>query len=123
MERTFKRRILVREQEDGLSVDLEDNFHRFGVRLWVDGNILTRVEGAALRVPWETCPGAVDALQDLEGLDVRSKFTIDARAKAERHCTHLFDIAMLGLDHLRLGKNEQKTSMKSSRKTAMDLQK
>jgi hypothetical protein len=102
MERSYKRRILVRTNADGLSVDLEDNFHRFGVRLWVEGDTVVRVEGAALRVPWETCPGAVAALQDLEGHDVRAKFHIDGHSKAARHCTHLFDIAMLGLDHLRL---------------------
>lgn len=53
-------------------------------------------------MPWTTCPDALAALDDLRGHDGRQPFSIDARAKSARHCTHLFDLARLGLDHLRL---------------------
>lgn len=102
MERSYRRRILVRRDGAGISVDLEDNFHRFGVRLQVHDHRVADASGSAGRVPWSTCPGALVALADLLGHDVRKRFTIGAESKASRHCTHLFDMAMLALDHLRL---------------------
>ncbi|HEX7035082.1 MAG TPA: DUF2889 domain-containing protein [Pseudomonadales bacterium] len=102
MEQSYKRRIRVRRETNRIAVDLEDNFHRFGVQLTVVGHVVATVGGSARRVPWSTCPAAVAALRDLEGHDVRIPFQIDKAAKAARHCTHLFDIARLALDHLRL---------------------
>lgn len=102
MEQTYERRIRVRRKPAWIAADLEDNFHRFGVRLTLVGHTVARVEGIARRVPWSTCPGALAALRDFEGHDVRVPFEIDKDAKATRHCTHLFDIARLALDHLRL---------------------
>jgi hypothetical protein len=103
VEQSYQRRILVRRESDAIAVDLEDNFHRFGVRLGVRGGRVSEVSGTAGRAPWTTCPGAVAALEDLHGHDVREPFVIDRASKAARHCTHLFDMAMLALDHLRLG--------------------
>jgi hypothetical protein len=102
MEQSYQRRILVRRDSDAIAVDLEDNFHRFGVRLGVRSNRVSEVSGTAGRVPWTTCPGALAALDDLRGHDVRGPFVIDGVSKAARHCTHLFDMATLALDHLRL---------------------
>lgn len=102
MEQTYQRRILVRRVQGGIAVDLEDNFHRFGVRLELRGDRVGFVRGVALRVPWVTCPGALAALTDFEGHDVRERFTMKGASKAARHCTHVFDLVMLGLDHLRL---------------------
>ncbi len=102
MEQTYQRRILVRRLPAGIAVDLEDNFHRFGVCLELRGDRVAAVTGVAHRVPWVTCPGALAALTDFEGHDVRERFTMDGASKAARHCTHVFDLVMLGLDHLRL---------------------
>jgi hypothetical protein len=103
MEQTYQRRILVRRDRGAIAVDLEDNFHRFEVLLGLRGDEVSAVTGTARRVPWATCPGALVALQDLNGHDPRTPFVIDRESKATRHCTHLFDMAMLALDHLRLG--------------------
>jgi hypothetical protein len=102
VEQSYQRRILVRRRADGISVDLEDNFHRFCVRLAVTDRRVRAVHGLAGRVPWTTCPGALAALPDFEGHDVRRRFEIDRDRKATRHCTHLFEITLLALDHLRL---------------------
>jgi hypothetical protein len=102
MEQSYQRRLLVRRRPDGIAADLEDNFHRFGIRLVVVGHDVVEAHGVAGRVPWTTCPGAVAALRDFEGHDVRRRFAIDRESKSTRHCTHLFDITVLALDHLRL---------------------
>lgn len=102
MEQTYQRRILVRREPGAVAADLEDNFHRFGVRLEVDGARVTKATGIAARTPWATCPGALAALSDFPGHDVREAFSLDGASRAARHCTHLYDIALLALDHLRL---------------------
>jgi hypothetical protein len=102
VEQSYQRRILVRREPGAIAVDLEDNFHRFGVRLEVSGRWVTAATGVAGRTPWTTCPGALAALSDFSGHDVRETFSLDGASRAARHCTHLYDIAMLALDHLRL---------------------
>ena len=80
--------------------ELEDDFHHFGVRLEFDRQTVTAIEGADIRVPWTTCPGALAPLRGLQGATLTPSFR-DALAlcDAREQCTHLYDVACLALCH------------------------
>jgi hypothetical protein len=92
----YRRRIRLRAGA-GLAVgDLEDDFHRFRVRLEHDGSRVVRASGEALRFPWSSCPGALAPLERLAGLPLGAGASAAARHTDPRaQCTHLFDLAGL----------------------------
>ncbi len=112
----FRRRVRLRKQESkGRSTeqlviaDLEDDNHRFRIMLYHDGQVVTRIEGEALRYPLTTCPGSLDLLKELVGTplsdDPRS---LGVRLDPRRFCTHQFDLAGLAITHaLRDGIEQQ----------------
>jgi hypothetical protein len=90
----FWRRIEVHPQPGSVSAGVEDDVHRFHVRIAHRDGTITRVDTEEPRVPYTTCPGA--------GAFLRSELTgrrLDdiARLDAKQHCTHLFDIAVLAV--------------------------
>ncbi|MDP9140833.1 MAG: DUF2889 domain-containing protein [Pseudomonadota bacterium] len=93
----FRRRFRITPAQDHVCCELEDDFHCMAVVVHHDGEIATAVEPRMIRVPWTTCPGAVDQL--------RSTFSgVALAAFAERggktaNCTHLFDLALLAAAH------------------------
>ncbi len=93
----FRRRFRITPVPRRVSCALEDDFHCMTVVVHHDGVTATAVEPQMHRVPWTTCPGAVEQL--------RSTFTGVALAGfAERgdktaNCTHLFDLALLAAAH------------------------
>lgn len=93
----FRRRFRITPSAGQVSCELEDDFHCMAVVVHHDGEIATAVEPQMIRVPWTTCPGAVEQL--------RSTFTgVALAAFAERgektaNCTHLFDLALLAAAH------------------------
>jgi hypothetical protein len=77
---------------------MEDDFHYFVVRLTHDGERVTAIEAESIRVPWTSCPGAADRLQEMVGVklnpgpnDPRTRFDIS------QHCTHMFDVARIAI--------------------------
>jgi len=105
-EGVFRRRILLqREGERAVTADVEDDFHRFGLRLLHDGERVVAVEGRALRYPWATCPGAVEPLKALAGMPLGPRSTdVGRHAAAHDNCTHLFDLAGLAVAHAASGR-------------------
>lgn len=100
----YRRRILLIAEGHRVSGELEDDFHHFRARLEHDGERVTRAEGDALRVPWTTCPGAVDVLARLVGLPLsRSLRAAAAHTEPREQCTHLFDAAALAVGFASLG--------------------
>lgn len=100
----YRRRIRLRAVGAGVTGDLEDDFHRFRVRLEHDGERVVRVEGEALRFPWSSCPGALVPLARLGGVPLAPcgggvPRNIDPRAQ----CTHLLDLACLAIAHAARG--------------------
>jgi Protein of unknown function (DUF2889) len=92
----FWRRIELRPENGAVSVALEDNVHRFHLRLAHDGVRVTGIEAEVLRFPMSTCPGAGPFLAgELAG---RALGEVAAIAPAE-HCTHLRDLAILCANH------------------------
>lgn len=61
------------------------------------------MEGAAIRIPTTGCPQAVTILRELEGrpIDVDGQ-TLYSGRQAFRHCTHLYDLAVIAIRHATL---------------------
>ena len=104
----FRRRIRLQAAGSQVHAALEDCNHGFRCRIEHDGKRILRAEGTAVRVPFSTCPGAIEPLRALVGLplqkDIQQYFShIDASA----NCTHLLDLALLAARHALRGGERQ----------------
>jgi len=95
------RRCIVLESDDGVvRGELSDDFHHFAVTLHHDGRRATRVEGEGVRIPWTTCPGALEPLRRMEGTALSRELPALLRhTPARAQCTHLHDLACLAIAH------------------------
>ncbi|MGI9432523.1 MAG: DUF2889 domain-containing protein [Myxococcota bacterium] len=94
----YRRQIRVRAREGAVDADLEDDFHRFALRVEHDGQRVSAVPAAARRYPWTTCPGAAAVLDRLVGLPLtESHAAVRAWSSPRVHCTHLFDLAVVAI--------------------------
>ncbi|MDE2405700.1 MAG: DUF2889 domain-containing protein [Sphingomonadales bacterium] len=92
------RRIRIVPAPGAVTAGLEDDVHRFHLRLRHDGVTITTVEAEAVRHPWTACIGAPGKLgKDLTGLTLAKV----AATPAPEHCTHLRDLAILAAAHAR----------------------
>jgi Protein of unknown function (DUF2889) len=90
----FRRRVEIATAPGEARAVVEDDFHHFRVTVRHDGRRVSRVEGGAVRVPWVTCPLAVDRLHELEGMDLSDRATdVFKRTEATLQCTHMFELA------------------------------
>lgn len=100
----YRRQIRVRAREGAVDADLEDDFHRFALRVEHDGQQVSAVPAAARRYPWTTCPGAAGVLDRLVGLPLtESHAAVRAYSSPRMHCTHLFDLAVVSIACARRG--------------------
>lgn len=97
----FRRRIRLTRSGQQVDAELEDDCHGFRVRLEHDGCRVTAVSGDALRVPLNTCAGALKPLQALIGIALDAQAAdIVARVAPRSNCTHLYDLSLLALAHV-----------------------
>lgn len=76
--------------------ELIDDFHHFRATIEHDGQQILVAKGEALRIPWETCGGAVDPLRLLEGrLLAPTTRGIGRQTPTSLQCTHLYDAACI----------------------------
>lgn len=76
---------------------LEDDFHRFEVRLSHCDGIVTAVSGTSTRTPWATCPMAVANLAQFVGLPMAADSSPTRDGPYNVHCTHLYDLARFAI--------------------------
>lgn len=106
----LRRRILLRKKTDDsrtaaegrqvVIAELEDNHHAFRIRLYHDGHKVCLVNGNALRFPNDTCPGSLDLLGRLVGVELgKGPRAFPEATEAKAFCTHLFDLACLAYTH------------------------
>lgn len=92
----FWRRIVLQPGSSWIGAALEDDMHRFHIRLDHDGERITAVHAKALRHPWTACPGAAPFIErELTG----ERLADVANRDPKEHCTHLLDIAILAAAH------------------------
>ena len=96
----YRRHITLAGEPEAVEAELEDDFHRFGLRLVHDGTRVVRLDARAARYPWTTCPEATRALRIVEGTALSPRCTDLARhTDPKAQCTHLFDLAGLAVAH------------------------
>jgi hypothetical protein len=104
----FRRRIELRGAPACVEGDLEDDFHRFGVRVEHDGRQVVRIAGFARRHPWATCPGALSPLERLAGMPLAAAGSAVRRWTDPRaQCTHLLELAGLAVAHAAAGRTRR----------------
>lgn len=93
-----RRRIRLHATDGRCQAHLIDNFHEMRVALEHDGQRVTAIDGASLRIPNSTCPGAATLLDELVGLALDTPAAVlYGGGRARRHCTHLLDLAVLAI--------------------------
>jgi len=96
----YRRRIRLSRTELEVHGELEDDCHGFQVTLQHDGRVVTAVSGEALRIPLNTCSGAIKPLQALIGMALDTPVSaIVAAANPRSNCTHWYDLSLLSLAH------------------------
>jgi len=104
MERPFERIITASATEGRVSASLKDEFHHFEVNILHDGRVVTDISGIGHRVPWTTCPGAVEQLSVFLGVVLSPSLVGVAHGiDASEQCTHLLDLAKLAVAHATRG--------------------
>lgn len=106
----FRRLIDLRREADGAVVGwLEDDFHHFGITLEHDGERVTNVKVASVRVPFTTCPTAAGNLDGMIGNPLSARSTdVGAMIPMREQCTHMFDLAGLAMAHAATGRSHRR---------------
>lgn len=100
----YRRRIRIATTPGHSRADLEDDPHRHAVIVEHDGNVVTAVQGLALRTPWSLCREAVNPLQRLVGMALSpDPQEVYRHSNGRTQCTHLFDLAGLAVAHAARG--------------------
>jgi hypothetical protein len=92
----YHRRIVLIPEDGRVRAALEDESHSMELTVFHDGTRVTDIQGKTHRVPWNTCPSAVQKVRDLVGLTLRRMHETTGH-DAKAHCTHLFDLARLAI--------------------------
>jgi hypothetical protein len=75
---------------------LEDDMHRFHIRIDHAEGRVTAVAAKAVRHPWSACRGATDFIaRELTG----ERLADVGQRDPAQHCTHLYDLAILAAAH------------------------
>ncbi|UXJ50261.1 DUF2889 domain-containing protein [Pseudomonas citronellolis] len=96
----FRRRIRLQGSANGVSAEMEDDYHAFSLQIEHDGQHLTEVFAQSLRAPTDACPEAPALLRAFIGIEIdgdRQRFR--AHANPRLHCTHLHDLLWLAVSH------------------------
>lgn len=92
----FRRRIIVTPAASVVWAAVEDDFHRFLIRVEHAEGRVTGLKADAERFPWTTCPAAGDHLAaEVTGRPLAEIAQLDPL----QHCTHLFELIVLAAVH------------------------
>lgn len=106
------RRICFAASTGRMTVSLFDDFHDMVVEIDHDGAAVTAIAGEMRRYPKTTCPGAVALLQQFVGCEIaEGRNAIAGRFPRGAHCTHLIDLAALGISALQRGARDECVEM------------
>jgi hypothetical protein len=96
----FQRTIILSSRPGRVEGRVEDNVHDFSVAIAHDGVVVQGIIGGAHRVPWTSCPFAVQPLIALVGTPLGGG---GPKIDQSQQCTHLFDLARLAIAHAARG--------------------
>ena len=90
------RRILLQPGSGWIGAALEDDAHRFHLRIEHQDGRIARASAKGVRIPWTGCSGAPDFIAgELTGVLLAD---VAGRDPAQ-HCTHLLDLAIVAAAH------------------------
>lgn len=96
----FRRRIRLYNEPGQVGAELEDCNHGFRLIIKHQHQYINAIEVEALRYPLSSCPGAIKPLQALVGCRLDSSLNTFKQASQPRNnCTHLYDLALLAINH------------------------
>lgn len=93
----FRRRFRITPGNGRVQTEVEDDYHCMSVIVYHDGVTAITVEPEMRRVPWTTCPGAVEQLKQTFAGAALEDFA--RRGEKLVNCTHLHDLAVLAAGH------------------------
>ena len=94
----FRRRIMAWTEPGRAFAAIEDDLHHFRIDLRHDGEKVVAIGGTPVRVPWTSCPGAVDMLSSFVGEALApSPGLRKSGVVASHQCTHMFDIVKIAM--------------------------
>jgi len=99
-----RRRVRIIAGKGRVSAALADDFHEMSCTIEHDGERVTGIAGETVRIPTSACPAATALLPELIGALLKQSpapYYRDGRAR--RHCTHLYDLAVLAIRHAARG--------------------
>ncbi len=96
----YRRRIRL-EQGDGVVYGaLEDTNHGFTVSVHHNGTHVTAIEAEAKRIPYTTCPGAVNPIKGYVGVPIDTGLReLNLHMPPSSNCTHLLDLTLQAIRH------------------------
>ncbi len=103
----FRRRISFSSWGNGIQVSVLDDFHEMSVALFVEDGVIADVIARMDRFPKTSCPGATAALATLRGMPADGTPPSLTRDERGGQCTHLVDLARLGLSWMARGDRAQ----------------
>ena len=96
----YRRRIRLENLPQHVIAELEDATHGFRLKLSYADEQVSDISAQPIRYPFNTCPGAVDALKPLIGCALTTDSSSLRRVlDPGQNCTHLYDLAVLALAH------------------------
>lgn len=96
----YRRRIRLEHGAGCVYGALEDTNHGFTVTVSHDGERVTAIEAEAKRVPYTSCPGALQPIKGYVGVDIRSGLRdLNFHMPPSSNCTHLLDLTVMAINH------------------------
>lgn len=96
----YRRRIRLEQLDGCVHGALEDTNHGFTVTVYHDGERVTAIEANAKRVPYTSCPGALEPIKGFVGVDIHADLReLNFHMPPSSNCTHLLDLTVMAIRH------------------------
>lgn len=96
----YRRRIRLEQREGHVLGALEDTNHGFTVTVRHDGTHVTAIEADTRRIPYTSCPGAVEPIKGYVGTSIHASLKdLNFHMPPAANCTHLLDLTVMSIRH------------------------
>lgn len=96
----YRRRIRLEQRDGAVYGALEDTNHGFTVTVSHDGEHVTTIDAKAMRVPYTSCPGAVEPIKGYVGTSIHASLRdLNFHMPPSANCTHLLDLTVMTIRH------------------------
>ncbi|HRF88361.1 MAG TPA: DUF2889 domain-containing protein [Pseudomonadales bacterium] len=96
----YRRRIRLEQREGAVFGALEDTNHGFTVTVTHDGERVTAIDAQTKRIPYTSCPGAVEPINGYIGTSIHASLRdLNFHMPPSSNCTHLLDLTVMAIRH------------------------